>query len=81
MCVSFNGVGEFEGLGRICGENWDSRGEEVGRAWGWMGQGRERVAREGDAFFGVRGREWAEGVRWGVRGTSRYTLAISHNPG
>ena len=53
MCVCFNGVGEFEGLGRIGGEKWDSRGEEVGRAWGWMGQGRERVARQGDTFSGT----------------------------
>ena len=60
MCVSFNGVGEFEGLERICGENWDSRGEEVGRAWGWMGQGRERVARQGDTFFRYWGSQWVE---------------------
>ena len=71
MCVSFNGVGEFEGLGRICGENWDSRGEEVGRAWGWMGQGRERVARQGDTFSGT-------GERMGrVNGLLGPTLATS----
>ena len=50
---------------RNCGIGADWWGEvaqswgSVGRAWGWMGQCRERVAREGDAFFGVLGSEWA----------------------
>ena len=55
MCVPFKRAGEIAGLGRIGGEKWYSRGEEVGRAWGWMWQGRERVARESDAFFGCGG--------------------------
>ena len=48
---------------RKCGIGADWWGEMaqswglVGRERGWMGQGRERVAREGDAFFGVRGRD------------------------
>ena len=50
--------GIVAGLGWIGGKKWRRRGEEVGRAWGWMGQGRERVARESDAFFGVWGSEW-----------------------
>ena len=75
------GLANLRDWGGLVGRN----GADVGTTWvmcgvGWVRAG-ERVAREGDAFFGVRGREWAEGVRWGVRGTSRYTLAISHNPG
>ena len=38
--------------------------------WGWMGQGRERVARESDVFFGVRGREWVGCGRWCAAGVS-----------
>ena len=55
-------------------------GAGVGARWdvcrGWMGQGRERVAREGDVFFGYVGANGSgvsegcgRGVRWGVRGT------------
>ena len=63
---------------RMFQESWRNRGigadwwEEtaqrwgwVGRARGWMGQGRERVARDSDAFFGARcenGRGVGEGV-------------------
>ena len=67
---------------RKCGIGADWWGEMaqtwglMGRARGWMGQGGERVAREGDAFFGVLGSEWAgcgrgcaAGVCWDVRGT------------
>ena len=37
------------------GARWDV----CGVGWGRAG---ERMAHEGDAFFGVRGREWAGGV-------------------
>ena len=40
MCVCFKRGGEIVGLGRIGGEKWCGRGDEVGRVWGWMGQGR-----------------------------------------
>ena len=43
-----------------------------------MGQGRERVARESDAFFGVRGENGpgvGEGVRPGVRGAGGHWLS------
>ena len=55
MYVCFKGVGEIAGSGRIRGEKWRRREDEVDRVWGWMGQGRERVARESDAFFGYGG--------------------------
>ena len=55
LCLSFKWGGEIAGLGRIGGEKWCGRGDDVGRVWGWMGQGRERVARESDVFFGNRG--------------------------
>ena len=75
LCVCFKRAGENAGLGRISGKKWRRRGEEVGRVWGWMRQGWERVARQGDVFSGTGervGRVWARvcgrGVRWGVRG-------------
>ena len=40
LCVSFKRGGEIAGLRRIGGEKWCRRGDEVGRVWGWMGQGR-----------------------------------------
>ena len=55
MCVCFKRAGENAGLGRISGKKWCRRGEEVGRVWGWMRQGWERVARQGDTFFGFEG--------------------------
>ena len=74
MCVCFKRVGENAGLGRIRGEKLRSRGDEVGRAWGWMGHGRGRVAQKSDAFSGHgerMGRVWTRrcgrGVRWGVQ--------------
>ena len=71
MCVYFKRAGEIAGLGRISGKKWRRRGDYVGRERGWMGQGRERVAREGDAFFGVRSANGlgvcGRGVRRGVR--------------
>ena len=39
-CLSFKSGGEIAGLGRIGGEKWCRRGDEVGRVWGWIGQGR-----------------------------------------
>ena len=68
MCVYFNRGGEIAGLGRIGGEKWSRRGEEVGRARGWMGQGWERVARQSDVFSGNgegMDRMWVGGVRPG----------------
>ena len=46
-------------MGRSGGKNWRRRFEEAGAVWVWMGHGRERVERESDALFGVRGSEWA----------------------
>ena len=40
LCVYFNRGGEIAGLGRIGGEKWCRRGDDVGRVWDWMGQGR-----------------------------------------
>ena len=66
MCVCFKGAGEIAGLETDWwGEMAQARGE-VGRVWGWMGQGRERVAREGDVFFGYVGAN-GSGVSEGVR--------------
>ena len=59
--------------GTAVGKRWDVRGI----AWGWAG---ERVAREGDTFFGVRGANGlgvSEVVRPGCAlGRVRWTLAI-----
>ena len=68
MCVCFKRGGEIAGLGRIAGEKWCRRGDDVGRVWGWMRQGWERVARQGDTFFGYGGASGSglgEGVRPG----------------
>ncbi len=40
LCVSFKRGGEIAGLERIGGKKWCRRGDDVGRVWGWMGQGR-----------------------------------------
>ena len=55
MSAHFKGGGEIAGLERIGGKKWRRRGDEVGRVWGRVGHGRERVARESDAFFGYGG--------------------------
>ena len=67
MCVYFKSGGEIAGSGRIGGEKWRRRVEGLGRGWDWMGLGWERMAQEGDTFFGVRRREWAgDGRGWTV---------------
>ena len=43
LCVYFKRGGEIAGLGRIGGEKWCRRGDDVGRVWDWMGQGRGMV--------------------------------------
>ena len=75
MYVNFKRGGEIAELGRIGGKIWRRRGEEVGRVWGWMRQGWEWMARQGDVFSGTGervGRVWARGcgrdVRWDVWG-------------
>ena len=68
LCVYFKRDGENAGLGRTGGEKWRRREDYVGRARGWMGQWRERVARESDGFLGARGAnglELGEGARPG----------------
>ena len=78
MCVCFKRVGEISGLlrawGGLVGRNGCRRDEEVRRAWGWMGHGRERVARESDAFFGVPG---ANGVGCGQGGAADVGVGAS----
>ena len=60
MCVYFKRGGEIAGSGRIGGKIWRRRGEEVGRVWGWMRQGWEWMARQGDTFFRYWGSQWVE---------------------
>ena len=63
MCGCSKRAGENAGSGRSGGEEWRRRGEEVWSAWGWIGRGRERVARESDVFFGAPGANRVGGGR------------------
>ena len=70
LCLSFKRGGEIAGSGRIGGEKWCRRGEEVGRARDWVGQGWERVTQQSDVFSGTGervGRVWARGCGRGVQ--------------
>ena len=67
------------GLGRIGGEKWRRRGDEVGLGWGWMGQGRNGWGGRVTLFSSTgerMGPVWARGCgrskRWGVRGDIGY---------
>ena len=62
MCVCFKRASENLESGRIGGKKMGQEWGLVWRAWGWMGRGRERVARESDVIFGYWG---ANGVGCG----------------